>query len=362
VTPVRRGWRALLTAAAGLALLGLASAAAAQDWDRARALYEQKQYREAITAFQALVQARPEYWQAWYYVGASQFQLEHYPETIDAFRRYLAAAGDSAREQATGEYFLGFAHYKLQQYAEAIPHLDRYITLAQKSGGPVEPASQSALGRAYIFTERFADAVPVLTAAAAGMPGNANNHYYLGYAYRRLGRAPEAVTALKQALALLPQDADSLLLLGDVYLQQAREDPAAIQEAIAVGERLAPIRDDQATWGLLGQAYLADKQFAKAAPLLDRYARVHPGSAAAWFNLGLARSRSGEWAPAAAALEEAIRLKPEQAAALLELGYVFESDRQPDKALKAYERAWEASGLKDETARQGVDRLRPKTP
>ena len=362
MTSVRRGRRGLRATAAGLALLGLASAAVAQDWDRARALYEQKQYREAITAFQTLVQARPEYWQAWYYVGASQFQLERYAETIDAFGRYLAAAGDNAREQATGEYFLGFAHYKLQQYAEAIPHLARYIALVQKSGGRVEPAGQSALGRAYIFAERFADAVPVLSAAAAGMPGNANNYYYLGYAYRRLGRPPEAVAALKQALAITPQDADSLLLLGDVYLQQAREDPGAIQEAIAVGERLGAVRDDEATWGLLGQAYLADKQFAKAAPLLDRYSRAHPESAAAWFNLGLARSRSGQWAAAAVALEETVRLKPEQVAALLELGYVYESDRQGDKALQLYERAWEASGRQDATARQGIDRLRRRSP
>jgi len=362
VTPGRSGRRALWATVTALALLWLASAAAAQDWDRARALYEQKQYQEAIAAFQAVVQARPEYWQAWYYVGASQFQLDRYPETIDAFRRYLAGAGDNARDQATGEYFIGFAHYKLQQYADAIPHLSRYIALTQKSGGPVEPASQSALGRAYIFTDRFADAVPVLSAAAAGMPSNANNHYYLGYAYRRLGRSPEAVAALKQALVLAPRDADSLLLLGDVYLQQAREDPAAIQEAIAVGERLAPVRDDEATWGLLGQAYLADKQFAKAAPLLDRYARAHADSAAAWFNLGLARSRSGEWAPAAAALEESVRLKPGHVASLVELGYVYESDRKTDKALQAYERAWEASDRKDDTARQGIDRLRGRSP
>jgi tetratricopeptide (TPR) repeat protein len=49
--------------------------------------------------------------------------------------------------------------------------------------------------------------------------------------------------------------------------------------------------------------------------------------------------------------------------ALLELGYVYESDNQFDKALVAYERAFEASGRRDETARAGIDRInrRPKS-
>jgi tetratricopeptide (TPR) repeat protein len=49
-------------------------------------------------------------------------------------------------------------------------------------------------------------------------------------------------------------------------------------------------------------------------------------------------------------------------AALLELGYVYESDKQYDKALAAYERAYEASGRKDQTAKAGIDRVKQAKP
>ena len=114
--------------------------------------------------------------------------------------------------------------------------------------------------------------------------------------------------------------------------------------------------------GLLGQAYLFDKQYAKAAPLLDKFARAHADSSGAWYNLGIALSRSSQWKPAAAALEQTIKLAPTNNTALLELGYVYESDKQYDKALAAYQRVYDASGQRDQTAREGIDRVKQAKP
>ena len=135
-----------------------------------------------------------------------------------------------------------------------------------------------------------------------------------------------------------------------------------LKQAITTGERLIAVQDNERAWGKLGQAYLMDQQFAKAAPLLDKYARAHAGRPARGTTSGLRYSRSSQWKPAAAALEQAVKLAPTNVAALLELGYVYESDSINDKALSAYERAYEASGRRDETARASIERVKQSKP
>jgi tetratricopeptide (TPR) repeat protein len=343
-------------------MLVAAGFATAQDWDRAVSLFNQKQYRPAIREFHAVLKANPDAWLSWYYIGASHFQLQGYEDSIDAFQNYLKAGEKDEKAQAAGNYYLGFAHYQLKQYDKAVPGLTRYVALSEKLQQKVDVTARAALGRSYIFTDRFSEAIPVLTAAASEMKTNAANHYYIGFAQHKLGRSDLAIAALNQALAVDPKDADSLTLLGDIYLSQLRQNPALAKQAISVGERLISVRDDERAWGLLGQSYLIDKQFAKAAPLLDKFARAHPDSGPAWYSLGLAHSRSSQWKPAAAALEQAVKLTPNNANALIELGYVYESDGQPDKALGAYQKGYEASGRRDEIAREGIERLKKVKP
>jgi tetratricopeptide (TPR) repeat protein len=346
-----------------VAVLAFAAASAfAQDWDRAVSLHNQKQYRQAIREFHAVLKANPNAWQSWYYIGSGHFQLQGYEDAIDAFQNYVKAAEKDEKAQTSGFYFIGFSQYQLKQYDKAIPNLTKYIALSEKTGQKIELSARAALGRSYIFTNRFSEAIPVLTAAAPEMKTNATNYYYIGYAQYKLGRVDQAITALNQGLAIDPKDADALALLGDIYFSQLKQNPAMAKQVITIGERLTQVRDDERTWGLLGQAYLFDKQYVKAAPLLDKFARAHKDSAGAWYNLGVALSRSSQFKPAAEALEQAVKLAPANTAASLELGYVYESDQQLDKALAAYGRAYEASGRKDETARAAIDRVKQSKP
>lgn len=347
------------TAIRALTLLAVSAVSvSAQDWDRAVSLFNQKQYRPAIREFHAVLKANPDAWQSWYYIGASHFSLQSYDDAIDAFQNYIKRAEKDDKAQATGSYFIGMSFYQMKQYEKAIPSLARYVLLSDRTQQKVDVTARAALGRCYIFTNRFSEAIPALTAAAAEMKNNATNHYYIGFAQNKLGRTEQAVAALNHALAIDPKDADSLTLLADIYFSQLRQNPAIAKQVISVGERLAAVRDDERAWGILGQAYLIDKQYAKAAPLLDKFARAHVDSSGAWYNLGVALSRSSQWKQAADALEKTIKLAPTNMAALLESGYVYESDKQYDKALAAYQRAYEASGRSDETARAGIDRVK----
>ena len=343
-------------------IAGTAARVPAQDWDKAVSLFNQKQYRQAISEFHAVLRANPEYWKAWYYIGASHFHLQGYENAIDAFQNYIKGAEKSEQDQVAGYYFTGFSHYQLKQYDKAIPALGKYVALSEKNRLKVDANARAALGRAYIFTDRFNDAIPILTAAAAEMKTDSNNHYYIGFAQHKLGRNDQAIPALNQALAINSKDADSLSLLGNIYLGRWKENPNMLKQAISTGERLMVVENSERAWSLLGQAYLLDKQYAKAAPPLDKFARAHPDSGGAWYNLGVAYSRSSQWTSASEALEQAIKLAPKNVVAYLELGYVYESDKQTAKALSIYERAYEASGRRDETARAAIERLKQSKP
>lgn len=349
-------------AAALIVTACLAGSAGAQEWDRAVSLFNQKQYRPAIREFHAVMRANPAAWQSWYYIGAAHFQLQSYEDSIDAFQNYIKSAEKDEKAQSIGHYFIGISNFQLKQYDKAIPSLVRHLSLSEKLKQQPEASTRAALGRSYIFTNRFNEAVPIFTAAAAEAKTDANNYYYLGYAQQQLGRSDQAIAALNQGLAIKPKDVDSLSLLMDIYLVQSKQKPLMLKQAIATGERLLAAQDNERAWGKLGQAYLMDQQFAKAAPLLDKYARAHADSGGAWYNLGLAYSRSSQWKPAAAALEQAVKLAPTNVAAFLELGYVYESDSINAKALSAYERAYEASGRRDETARTSIERLKQSKP
>jgi tetratricopeptide (TPR) repeat protein len=347
-----------------LALLAsVAVSAPAQDWDRAVSLYNQKQYRNAIREFHAVLKANPDAWKSWFYIGAGHYYLQEYTEAVEPLESFIRAAEKDEASQTSGYYFTGWSYFQMKQYDKAIPALTRYIALIEKSQQKVDPSARTALGRAYILTNRLAEAIPVLTTAAGELKATdpkaaAGNYYFLGYAQQKLGRGDQAIAALNQALAIEPKNADALALLADIYFSQMKQNPAAAKQVISVGERLITVKDDEYTWALLGQAYLFEKQFAKAAPLLDKYARKHPESAGAWYQLGVALSRSDQFKPAGEALEQAVKLAPTNLAALLEMGYVYESDKQYDKALSAYERAYAASGNRDETARSGIDRVK----
>ncbi|HEY9230989.1 MAG TPA: tetratricopeptide repeat protein [Blastocatellia bacterium] len=340
----------------------VAAQAEAQDWEHAVSLFNQKQTRAAIREFHNVLKANPDAWQSWYYIGFGHYQLQEYEDTIDSFNNYLKAGTKDDKAQITGHYFLGWADYQLQRYDKAIPEFTQYIALANKGNEKVDVTARGALGRAYIFTQKYAEAVEPLAAAAAEMKTNASNYYLLGFAHFKLNHIDQATTALNQALAVDPKEPDALALLTEIYFAQMKQNPAAVRQAIATGERLMQVRNDERSWALLGQAYLFDKQYTKAAPLLDKYARLHSDSLPAWYNLGVAYSRSDQWKPAAEALEQAIKLQPTNLAANLELAYVYESDKQYDKALAAYQRAYEASGRKDETARTGIDRIKQAKP
>src|SRR6476619_8567834 len=107
-------------AVASAMIMVTAGFACGQEWDRAVSLFNQKQYRQAVREFHAVLKANPDAWQSWYYIGASHFQLQSYEDSIDASQNYIKAADKDEKMQQPGYYFVGMSHYQMKQYDKAI--------------------------------------------------------------------------------------------------------------------------------------------------------------------------------------------------------------------------------------------------
>jgi protein O-GlcNAc transferase len=91
---------------------------------------------------------------------------------------------------------------------------------------PEHPAALHLLGHVLILRGKTAEAIPVLSRAAALMPGDADVSFNLAHALHREGRLDAAEQALRSAVALRPKFAAAWLSLAGVITDSDRLDEA----------------------------------------------------------------------------------------------------------------------------------------
>jgi tetratricopeptide (TPR) repeat protein len=155
-------------------------------------------------------------------------------------------------------------------------------------------------GLVLLHAERYAEALPVFTQAAATNPDDVYVLYYKGVTEGRLGQWPAAVADLRAVMAKQPD-----------LLQGALE---------------------------LGVALLHDGQPAEAAVWLARAQQVPELDASASFYLGIAQLRSGELAAARQSLERAAAGDPQYTVACRYYQGVVEVRLgNPDRAIELFQ-------------------------
>lgn len=344
----------------------------AADWSRGVALYNRNDYRAALAEFQDLVRERPDIAGAWYYIGLCEFRLKRYKHVERPLTRaveLLEIQSPSSPDIAGAWYTIGFSHYLSSEYEKAIEPLKRYMEITAKAKRNLDPSARMALGRSYFFLERFDEAMPLLAAngpASEQSRESASNFYYIGVIHFKREDDERAIAALREAVKASPEEPAALELLAESLMRKARKTnsnaasnaapAAAWAEAIEAGEKLAALRDDQKTAGILGRAYLGANRFDKAVAPLEKIAKANTDNGQAWLFYGIALSRSKQMRKAMEALEITIQLLPDSVPALSELAFVYESDKQYQQAIRIYERAYAASN--DPAIKESIERVR----
>ena len=293
----------------------------------------------------------------------------------------------------------GFAELNLKQYAEAAKDLEKAVEL-QRQAKQTDPNTESALGQAYVLSEKYQEALPLLVAATtrnASQP-DALMIYYRGVAEYKTGKIPEAEKSFNSVVKLNPKDSLSLFYLAQIalakndidgaiaslnrvtvndarmtgawtlltssYLRRAATATDAAQadadyiNAVRAGEALIKLRTDVEAITLFGQALIGSKQYARAASALERATATPEATGVTFYLLGVAHSRAANFPKAIAALDTAAKKSPEDVNIYRELGYAHEVTKQYAKALAAYQRG-AALAPNDPDFKESIERVKP---
>ncbi|HKG46578.1 MAG TPA: tetratricopeptide repeat protein [Pyrinomonadaceae bacterium] len=321
-------------------------------------------------------------------------------------QKQFAAAAKEARELAAAYpndpeawKIAGFAELNLKQYAEAAKDLEKAIELQRKTRQE-DPNTESALGQAYVLSERYQEALPLLTAAISRNPNQPDSMliYYRGISEYKTGKTEDAEKSFNQVVKLNPKDSLSLFYLAQIalakndidgaiaslnratvndarltgawtlltsaYLRRAATstDPAKAEadylSAVRSGEGLIKLRTDAEAVTLLGQALIGAKQYARAAGVLERATTGQDATGVTFYLLGVAHSRATNFPKAIAALETAAKKTPDDVNVYRELGYAFEVTKQYAKALAAYQKG-AALAPSDPDLKESIERVKP---
>ena len=293
----------------------------------------------------------------------------------------------------------GFAELNLKQYAEAVSDLEKAVELQRKAKQD-DPNTESALGQAYVLSEKYQEALPLLTAAINRDPNkpDATMIYYRGISEYKTGKTADAEKSFNQVIKLNPKDSLSLFYLAQIALgkndldsaianlnrvtvndarmvgawtlltsaylrraasstDQAKAD-ADYLSAVRAGEGLIKLRTDAEAVTLFGQALIGSKQYARAASALERATTAPDATGVTFYLLGVAHSRATNFPKAIAALESAAKKTPDDVNIYRELGYAFEVTKQYTKALAAYQKG-AALAPSDPDFKESIERVKP---
>ncbi|WP_224245786.1 tetratricopeptide repeat protein [Hyalangium gracile] len=240
----------------------------------------------------------------------------------------LRRAVEVASRYYPAHVMLGRVLLEAGRYPKARMHLRRAVTLK-----PREPEAYLVLAQLHLEAKQPEEAVKVVEELAAALPGEASGYRRLGLAlaergdkaraekllvqaierdpadvevsmtlarlYEASGRSSEAEECLARALEHDPDNRDVLLSAGRIALKLG-----SATRARAYFDRLLSLSDDPELTVRVAFAFLASRETAAAAEVLDMARRGRPKEPRISYYAGLVHERQRHYAQAAAAYAE----------------------------------------------------------
>ena len=254
-------------------------------------------YEAAIQPLAKALRLDPSLWGSALYLGISYYRTDRFAEAADALKRALALKPGLP----DAEFWLGSALLAADQPESAIPHL---LNVKDNANWGVE--AQSLLIKAY---RKAAEDHYRRVAAVA--PDSARVHLVQAQALQWKGVNYEALWEAKQALKRDANLEGGHRLIAEIYWDEKHFDVAAKEFQAEL--HINPL--DPESNLRLGEFWLAQSEAAKALPFLRTAVTIGAGGAGeAHHFLGEAELAQRDFARAAEDLQQAVRENPGDAA------------------------------------------------
>jgi tetratricopeptide (TPR) repeat protein len=339
----------------------VSSASATADTSHAYQLLQQKQFAEAAKEARAIAAQFPSESEAWKIAGFAELNLKQFDPAISDLQKAIELQKVAKREDPNTADALAQAYVLSEKYERALPLL---VTATTRPGTTADPTMVYYRGLAEYKTGKLADAEKTLNLVVKANPKDSVSLFYLGQIALGKNDLDGAAAALNRATLSDPRFAAAWTLLTSVYLRRAATstDPAKASadylNAVRAGEGLIKVRTDAEAVTLFGQALIGSEQYVRAAAALERATLDPATKGVTFYLLGIAQSRAKNFPKAIAALETAAKKSPDDVNVYRELGYAYEVTKQYGKALGAYQKGLTLAPA-DTDFKEAAERVRP---
>ena len=308
---------------------------------------EAGKYEEAAARFGKAVAADPKDYSAHFNLALSYTMLKRDAESAAEYRKVL----EMRPGLYEAELNLGILLLRDKEPADAVPYLQHAVDQKPKefrprlywaqalldSGDPARAeaqyhaaleldaksaAAELGLAHAILKQDRLPDAVPHFRAAAQLDPNYRDSLLELAALYEKNHQNAEAIAIYRQ----FPEDPRAQERIGQLLLEDKNS-----ADAIAPLEAAMQKDPTPANRLALATAYLFQKQFPKALPLLDQSVAADPDNYALRMMYGRGLRDAKQYDPAARQFFEATRLQPGSREAWNELaGMLYMLEKFPE--------------------------------
>jgi tetratricopeptide (TPR) repeat protein len=331
------------------------------DTSHAYSLLEQKQFAAAAKEAKELSSLHPNDPEAWKIAGFAELNLKQYPEAVSDLEKAIELQRKTKQEDPNTTGALAQAYVLSEKYQEALPLL---VAATERNTAQPDVLMIYYRGLAEFKTGKVADAEKSFTSVVKLNPKDSLSLFYLGQIGLAKNDFDGAIAALNRATVNDTRLAGAWTLLTSAYLRRAASstDQAQIDadylNAVRAGEGLIKVKTDADAITLFGQALIGAKQYPRAATALERATTAPDANAVTFYLLGVAYSRATNFPKAITALETAAKKSPNDVNTYRELGYAYEVSKQYAKALAAYQKG-STLAPGDADFKESIERVKP---
>ncbi len=280
--------------------------------ERGDDLFGQQRYREAITAYNKVVQANPDDYAAWFKRGMALEHLQFYEDAISSYDHVLKLCP----QDYLAWYKQGTAYAQLQRYAEAFEAFEQVVQLQPENYWAWHDRGLTLEG-----LERYEAAIASFDRAVQLKPD-----FQLAIENRKrllsqlkqvdtlyhLQHYDEALVSCDRAIEQNPDDGLAWFMRG-----MALENLRRYNEAIAAYQRVLDIQpDDQLAWFKQAGLYEQQNQLEAALSAYHRVVQLQPENYWAWHDRGKLLEKLERFEEAIACYDRVIQLKSDFQAAI----------------------------------------------